>query len=231
MKSDSLKPLLLALTILLVGALTLNLVTGYVAHNNELFGTFRQNSDINLVQNSNASSCNITSVLYPDSTFVIQDIVMTQRGTEFNYTLSSAYSSELGGYTINGDCDGEVWTYKIRITPTGEELGLLQGLIPLAQFGVMFLFFAIGMAFPKEKWKLRTAFFVFSLFMAVITLNSAKVIASQSASLGTMGTLGLILGIVVISFMVVYMLVYYTLEVFNYFKKKKQMRWEIPSRP
>jgi len=85
-------------------------------------GTFQVNQCIDLIQlGAGFTSCNITSVVGPDSVKVISNqVVMTKNGNEYNYTYCSP--SSLGSYIVNGFCeDGNftVFAYNFEITPTG----------------------------------------------------------------------------------------------------------------
>jgi hypothetical protein len=156
---------------------------------------------------------------------------MTKTGTV--YSLAFCNTQIIGEYIVDGvsDVDAEptVWSYNFFVTETGDNLQQNQGQMVLAQLGMIALFLAMGFSFSKEKWKVRSLFFMAALLMGIITLNSIRVIASASTSLSQMGNTGLILGIFVLSFMFLYILIYYSVEVFKYFKEKRRMRWEVSS--
>ncbi len=195
-------------------------------------GTFKQDNCISLHQIcDNCTYVNLTSIKYPNSTIQNINQLMTKIGVDYNYTFCS--TSALGYYFYNvcGDKD-EVLTcenIEFAITEGGDNFNLAQAIILLGQFGLLALFFGIGMTFKKEKWKLRTFFFIVSLLMGVIFLNSIRIIIGTSSSLATMGSSGLILGIVVLTFMFLYLFIHALIEVFQYFKARKNMKWEISS--
>lgn len=85
-------------------------------------GSFQKGTAISLPQVANATACNITSVRNPNSTVLIEDVVMTKRGTEFNYTLTASYTTTLGTYKVNGECDQTVWVYEFEVTPNGSTI-------------------------------------------------------------------------------------------------------------
>lgn len=93
-------------------------------------GIFEQGTDIELIQVcSNATaicdSCNISSIKYPDSSIITSDVVMTKRSADFNYSLISNFTSELGSYSVNGYCvageELKVFSYSFDVTPNGNE--------------------------------------------------------------------------------------------------------------
>ena len=112
-------------------------------------GTFKQNSNIDLIQicsndTSLCDSCNITSVISPNSTLLLEDKVMTKRQADFNYTFKS--TSELGRYNVFGFCQSgdqfKVWSYTFDVTTTGGETNSIVILIFLFIGG--FLLLVIG---------------------------------------------------------------------------------------
>lgn len=105
---------------LLISMLLILLVLPMVSAEQQSLGTFKQNTDINLQQMANASYCNITSILYPNSTTILTNLIMTKNGLNFNYTLDKAYTNIVGSYIINGECNTEVWAYNVDITENGK---------------------------------------------------------------------------------------------------------------
>ena len=198
----------------------------------ETLGTFQQNTDINLIQScSNCTFINITTIKLGNGTLLTLNTPMTQDGTFFNYTLSSNYTSSLGNYIVNGvgDVDGidTNFAYDFIITRTGESSNSSQAIITMGIIGVMFLFFGLGRAFKKEKWKLKLAFDILALLMAVVAINSFRIIVSESSNLGTLSMGALVAVIAILLFMVGYFLVLITIEIINYFKNKENLRWNV----
>jgi len=193
---------------------------------NASLGTFKQGECVNIKTILNASQVNISSISNPDSAVVMTEGIMTKIGYTFNYTYCN--TTQLGTYIYDYyDNGGNVYVNDFEITPTGNESSNTQGLMILAQIGIVGLFFGLGFSFSKEKWKIRTFFFVSSLFMGIVTLNSLRVVAGSSSVLSSMSNLGLILGISLISFMILYIMINYTVEIIKFYKEKKRMRWEV----
>lgn len=97
-------------------------------------GTFKQGECIDLKQvAANFTACNITSIQYPNSTYTIIDNLMTQRGTDYNYTFCN--TTGLGQYIVNGVCTDSstetAWAYDLGITSTGDDKGITLPLIIL----------------------------------------------------------------------------------------------------
>ena len=89
----------------------------------ETLGTFRQNQCINLKQAGvGLTSCNITSIMYPNSTQGLGEVVMEKNGIEYNYTYCSTL--EVGTYIVTGICTNGTedvgWAYDFDVTPSGK---------------------------------------------------------------------------------------------------------------
>jgi hypothetical protein len=95
----------------------------------------------------------------------------------------------------------------------------------------MFLLAAIGFSFSKEKWKIRSFFFSLALIVNVIMLNSLRAFTQTSAILESMVTSGFILGVIAVSFMMIYLLIFYTIELITKMKNKREMKWSVSTNP
>lgn len=166
--------------IVLIVALLAGFITGAV----ETLGTFQQGKEINLLQaGANFSFCNITSVLYPNSSSIFQDVQMTKRGNEYNYTLLGDYTATLGSYIVNGFCSNGtsdiVWAYDFEVTPNGEKIttgqSILYIFLTLIFFGLILMFFYFIVVMPKEnevdnsgEFKIIKLKYLRILFIAII---------------------------------------------------------------
>lgn len=214
---------------------TLSVLFSLVSSQVQTLGTFKKDSTITLSQVcDNCTFINVTKIKYPNSTETYPNTAMSQpvQGN-FNSTLSQ--TSSLGEYIVTtcGNPDGNYncESYNFYVTDTGEEFSLDQSLIIFGQFGIAALFLIIGLTFTKEKWKIKTFFFLMALIMGVIFLNSARVVASSSSSLTTMGNYGLITVMIVLIVMFLYAFIYYSIEVFQYLKNKSDSKWQLGNKP
>jgi hypothetical protein len=151
-------------------------------------------------------------------------------GQTFNYTFCNTTNSGIYSYSWNNpcvDCATNDCGNSFRVTATGEDYDQSQFGIIIAEGILIALFIGLGFSFSKERWKLRGFFFVLSLFIAVLMINSIRVLAGASDILTSMGNTMLIVGIIAVSFMAVYLLIIYTIEVFQIIKNKKEMRWQV----
>jgi hypothetical protein len=85
-------------------------------------GTFKTNDCVNLIQTcSNCTYANITSVIYPNSSVALSNVVMTKDGTYYNYSFCRTSLNGLYIATGFGDPDGSinVWNYDFNVTPAG----------------------------------------------------------------------------------------------------------------
>lgn len=193
-------------------------------------GTFRQNDCIPLHQTcSNCSYVNLTTISYPNATIQNINAVMTKSGTDYNYTFCS--TSLLGTYSYNtlGDLNGNsaIELINFSVTEGGDTFDISQSIIILGQMGFIILLIVISFSFNNDKWKIKMFFHIMAMIMGIILLNSIRILMGTSNSLEKMGSYGLITGIIILLFMITYMLILYTIQVFNYFKEKRRMKWQI----
>lgn len=103
------------LTILFVFIISLTLVA---AENQQTgLSDVKLGDCITLPQSDNASSCIISSIIYPNKTLAIVNLAMTKNGTSFYY--NNYCVSQLGQYVINTECDGKPYPYNFQVTPNG----------------------------------------------------------------------------------------------------------------
>ena len=131
--------------LILFGMLLINLISAEI----ESLPTQKIDTNIELKQiGADFTSCNITSISYPNSTIITLDKLMTKRGNEYNYTLISNYTGVLGKYIVNGFCtngsDDIVWAYDLEVTPSGTELSTAQGIFYIIFLVVAFFIFWIS---------------------------------------------------------------------------------------
>lgn len=159
-------------------------------------GTFQKGEDINLLQLcGNCTYNNISSVIYPNSTVILEEVAMTQQGTEYNYTISGNFTIAMGKYMVHGygDLDGEKtsWVYNFEINSLGlastdaRSSAANRGVYIL--FGVSVLFFLGFLFLPNDKTKademgnlvyggnnrpFKWTFFLLSILFLTIGLNT-----------------------------------------------------------
>jgi len=207
--------------------LSIYFTTGFVSASNYNLGSFDQYECVDLIQTcSNCSYVNITQITYqPTSTnFLIQEQGMTKQGTRYNYTFCNTSLYGVYVYDTQGDENGEIEIASVDFK-IGEELDITQGFVLVGQIAMICLFLVLGFSFSKERWKLKSFFFMMATGMGVVLLNSTRIIASQSGRLNVMGNVGLYIGIITLLFMTCILLVYFTIDVIDSFKKKKDRKW------
>lgn len=195
---------------------------------------FAQNENINyrfrcLDQDNNyCSSATILliSLEYPNGTNALNNISMTFNETYFNITLPTnslgLYKSIIVSPTINGTVSEFVY----EVTSSGGKVSLSNTILVIIFIVIAVMLFLIGLSFEKEKFVIKTSFFIFSLFSILLGLNSARIIASESLGLFTMSTTGIILIITIILLMLLYVFIHWTIDTFKKLKEKKGLRWK-----
>jgi len=110
----------------------------------ETLGTFEQGECLDLLQvGYGLTTCNITSVTYPNSTGAIGEVAMTKLGTEYSYNF--CLTDPLGTYIVNGFCSNGtetvVWAYDFDVTPNGEIMTVGKALINIGLLSILIIFF------------------------------------------------------------------------------------------
>lgn len=143
------------------------------------FGTFKQGDDIRLIQTcSNCTYNNITSIIAPNSTVILSNVVMTPiLATEFNYSLNGTYNNEVGTYIVNGIGDKNglrtIWQYTYDITPSGTPLS--DNRTSAVNRTVYFIFFIalllfLGFLFSKNM-TYKISFILLSVLLILVGIN------------------------------------------------------------
>lgn len=176
-----------------------------------------------------ATYITLSSIETPNSTSQINANMSVQGVGQFCYNYTP---NQIGRYDFRGisdGCENSFATY-VDVTSTGDTFGESQTGIIIAEGLVIAMLIGIGFSFSQEKWKLRGFFFTLALFVGVILLNSIRVIAGTSGTLNTMSNTAFIVGIVAVCFMALYLLIFYTIELFKQIKSKDKLKWEVSSR-
>lgn len=168
------------------------------------------------------------SISYPNGTTFINNKQATSLGNGlFNYTT---YFNTIGIYPTQMFCFDGVYSYSnegfYEITTTGQKVSLSNIVIVIAFLIVGIILFILGYTFDREKWILKTGFYVFSLLMCLLAINSGSIIASESLGISKMSLTGLILIISVISFMMLYLFITWMIQTFKQLKDKESIRWQ-----
>ena len=72
--------------------------------------------------------------------------------------------------------------------------------------GLAAIFLTISFFFKEDYWMLKSFFQFLAVLAGLISVNSARIIASESNALGKMGEMGLLLMVVVLAFFFLWIL-------------------------
>lgn len=196
----------------------------------QTLGTFETGTEVTLIQSCEGSTySNITKITYPNSTLALDgDVAMTQNGDTYYYNFSD--TEDLGRYLVYGHCDeggtDTVWAYDFEITYTGQKVSLSNTIIIFALLGLAAIFLVISYFFRAEYWMLKAFFQFMAVASGLLAVNSARIIASESNSLGKMGETGILIMIVVMALFFLIIFIYAFIEIIKNFKRKRAIRWE-----
>lgn len=218
-------------TILIEIVCFLILSLSFISAETEIY-PFNQNVELKFICTLNnaiptSANFNIT-ISYPNGTTYINNQATTSLGNgAFSYVTNF---SVLGIYPVQTFCWDGIYSYSdtgyYEITNTGQKVSLSNIVIVLAFLIVGIILFILGYTFDREKWILKTSFYVFSLFMCLLAINSGSIIASESSGLSKMSLTGLIMIISIILIMILYLMVTWMIQTFRQLKNKESIRWQ-----
>lgn len=179
--------------LVLLGIVLLSLIPLITAEVQTL-GYFEVGEEIELKQiGDDYTSCNITSVSYPNSTTIVSDVVMTKRGDEYNYTLSSSYTDVIGKYVVNGICDNDVWAYDFYVTPSGsddinagEGISLSLAIFSILAIGILFFIFSFKINFiPMKIFLMGSAIILFIVVVGFTMVTFSELLGGYDKLVNT----------------------------------------------
>ena len=143
--------------------------------------------------------------------------------------LDSKNFSTLGfhpyGIKCNSSMLGGAYVNYFQVTTTGQLLELKTVILVICLLIISIIIFLIGSTFKPEQFILRSSFYVISTLLILLAMNSTRIIVSESSDLNIMSTVGLTLSIVTFLFMLLYTLIYWTIQTFKSMKEKNAIRW------
>ena len=217
-----------------IKALVLSILVGLMIiqclHFVNAYESVPQNQNYTLVVSSNnATSCNLTYIKIGNTNTIV-NLEMTKSGQDFYLVIDRGNYSSLTdiclGITCTNGVNFESGNECRTITTSGQKLSLSNTIIVIVFLIISILCFILGYSFDKERFLLKTSFYLFSLLLGLLAVNSARIIVSESTNLNIMGTVGLVLMIAVICFMFLYMFIIWTVNTFKQIKDKKELRWQ-----
>lgn len=174
-----------------------------------------------------SASYNIT-ISYPNGTTFLNNVKTTALGNgAFNYTTRF---DTLGLYKVQMFCYDGTYSFSDEgwydVTTTGQKVSLSNIVIVIAFLVVGIILFILGYTFDREKWILKTSFYIFSLLMCLLAINSGSIIASESSGISKMSLAGLIMIITIILIMILYLFITWMIQTFKQLKNKESIRWQ-----
>jgi hypothetical protein len=163
---------------------------------------------------------------------IYESNVSTNVNHQFDYEVEVAGSNftREGNYFYIFQCNssllGGYISEPVSVTTTGQQVSLSNIILVIAFLFISGILFFISYSFDKGEIMMKSAFYLFSLMMLLIALNSGRIIADESMDLNIMSNSGLILLISITLFFFLYVFIKWTIKTFELFKTKRGMRWE-----
>ena len=191
-------------------------------------GTWKQDDCVSIRVLSNCTSVNLSEVTAGTNVYILNSEMTNLAGQTFNYTFCN--TSTIGTYTYSWnpncvDCSTNDCGNNFDITESGTKVSLSNGIIVLVFIFLGGLCFFLGNTYNQDKWIMKSFFYLCALLFGVLSVNSARIIASESQDLFTMSTMGFILITVILLAMFLYTFVYYLITTFKQLKNKREIRW------
>lgn len=192
-------------------------------------GTWKQNDCVNIRVLSNCSSVNISEVTVGQNVFIVNKNMQKLAGQTYNYSFCN--TSTIGTYTYSWnpsctDCSTGNCGNTFTVSESGTKLGLPHAIIVIVFIFLGGLCFFIGNQYKEDKYILKSFFYLCALLFGVLSVNSARIIASESSDLFRMSFVGLAFIISIVSVMFLYTFIYWTIQTFKQVKNKKEIRWQ-----
>jgi hypothetical protein len=192
-------------------------------------GTWKQNDCVSIRVLSNCTNVNISEVTTRTKAYILNKAMANLAGQTFNYTFCN--TSDIGIYTYSWnpsclDCSSSECGNYFEVTESGTKVSLSNIIIVIVFLFLGGLCFFMGSAYNSEKWMIKSFFYLVALLFGVISVNSARIIASESQDLFKMSTIGLLLIIVIVLAMFLYTFIYYMINTFKQMKEKREIRWK-----
>lgn len=185
--------------------------------------------DVSMANNdlSECTSCTCeVSIFDTDGNAVVRNAAGTNVDGYCQYNMTFDKLGIYGGeITATNGVDYGRSTFGIIVTYTGQKVSLSNSMIIFALLGLGAIFLTISFFFKPEYWMLKSFFQFMAVLAGLIAVNSARIIASESNSIGTMGEMGLLLIIVVLGFFFLWIFIKAFLEIIAIFKRRGDLRW------
>ena len=153
-------------------------------------------------------------------------------GVDFAYTIDGGNWSVEGDYSLVVQCEETatgmqgLHVFDFSATRTGQLVEPVNTIIVFSLMCLAFIFLTLSFFFKDEYWILKSFFQFLSVLAGLIGVNSARIISSESDTLGTMGTAGLLLLVVCVALFFLWIFVRAFKEIIKIFKEKGNLRWE-----
>jgi len=207
--------------------------------------TYKQSNELDLkvpcfysdTRCSDTAECNL-SILYPNSSFLVEEQPMTNLENGYhNYTLNESQTSVLGEHPVSVYCidnsEKGYSTFAYRITPTGQEITMSQGIVSIGLiFMIMlliglFVFLAFIFQKSEQLFPLALFFILVSCILGVYSLHLGYLfsrdilypLAIESTQFAVY--LGVMWGLVAIGFIG---MVFLTVKALKEFRERKSIQ-------
>ena len=215
--------LILGLMIGIVGLFLIINLMGLASASTQSLGTFKKGTNVSLMQNCvNSTYANITMVLYPNSSSVLNGQIDMTLVTDNDYRYGFGLTEEIGKYVVYGSCDENGvktnWVYDFEITSSGYTPTIPQGIILIMLLIISGIFAFFSKAIDDRHFFLKIIFLISTFITILATLNVAKDFLSDVGSV-----LSISIVYQVVLWITILIFIYYSVMfIIDYLDLKKQ---------
>lgn len=187
------------------------------------------NSTSGLPINNQTVKCNFH--LYHDGNHLLKSNDISYDGEEFEINVNANNFTDYGDYSYLVWCNrSNVGGYSgnyFYVNRTGTTYDITNIFLIIALLVLSIICLVIGGMFNQEQIIIKSSFYVISILFALISISSSMLRNHTSTELNLMGNVSLLLSIAVFLFMLLYTLIYWTIQTINNLRMKKQVRWNL----
>lgn len=167
----------------------------------QTLGIFKTDSCVNLRQVcQNCTYVNITSVIFPDSTIAVGQVIMDSDGIGYNFTFCN--NSQNGEYIVNGigDIDGinTLWAYNYFVNPLGKIFTNAEAILYTIIFFIAFILFILcgagGLFMPSGNKKDEMTGYIIAVenmkYLKILLLSFSYIMLTLMVYFGWMISFG-----------------------------------------
>lgn len=163
------------------------------------------------------------SIFYPNSTLFVSNAQMSVNQNYANYSFVPPIEGTYKTFLFSNT--SYYYSDEVIVTSAGMELTEGSAILNIGYMAIFIMaLFWLAQSF-SERWKIKMFFHVCAMLVCVVLINSSYLMTLNN-ELHTNTLAVFIMAIAITSFLFVYMLILYTIEIFKSFNRRRTDRWK-----